>query len=247
VYQALEKTTDFLALQQLGQGVSAVASHLEPKDAGKAAAILRQATSKPAEPPSGEYFSSANGTVVLMPTKRTAEVLSAILCREDAERFGQRRRGGGGAVGMLTCPEALLVAPALLQPALEPLAPPLPAQTLVDLLKHPFCVGEARHRTVPCEETPERDPGLAPGQRPRDYSPRRCLSPRWLALPHKPEAPAGKKVIPALALRACVKERHSKPPHNSWPFGKLAGQVLVLQQLSCLPPRRVVGKTRAPE
>jgi hypothetical protein len=36
------------------------------------------------------------------------------------------------------------VAPALLEPAMQPLPPPLPAQTLVDLLKHPFCVGRAR-------------------------------------------------------------------------------------------------------
>ena len=32
----------------------------------------------------------------------------------------------------------------MLPPALEPLPPPLPAQALVDLLKHPLCVGEAR-------------------------------------------------------------------------------------------------------
>ncbi len=35
-------------------------------------------------------------------------------------------------------------ATALLTPALSPLPPPLPAQTLVDLLKHPLCVAEAR-------------------------------------------------------------------------------------------------------
>jgi hypothetical protein len=34
--------------------------------------------------------------------------------------------------------------PAQLEPALEPLPPPLPAQVLVDLLKHPLCVGGAR-------------------------------------------------------------------------------------------------------
>lgn len=31
------------------------------------------------------------------------------------------------------------------QAALEPLSPPLPAQALVDLLKHPLCAGETRH------------------------------------------------------------------------------------------------------
>ena len=38
----------------------------------------------------------------------------------------------------------LWAAPGFLQPALEPLPPPLPAQMLVELLKHPFCVGPAR-------------------------------------------------------------------------------------------------------
>jgi hypothetical protein len=45
---------------------------------------------------------------------------------------------------VLSCPGSVLIAPALLQPTLEPPPPPLPAQTLVDLLKQPFCVGEAR-------------------------------------------------------------------------------------------------------
>jgi hypothetical protein len=30
------------------------------------------------------------------------------------------------------------------QPVLEPLLPPLPAEMLVDLLKHPLCIGEPR-------------------------------------------------------------------------------------------------------
>ena len=37
-----------------------------------------------------------------------------------------------------------LAALASAQLAMEPLPPPLPPQTLVDLLKHPLCVGEAR-------------------------------------------------------------------------------------------------------
>jgi hypothetical protein len=37
-----------------------------------------------------------------------------------------------------------LAALVLLPPALEPVPPPLPAQTLVDLLKRPLCVGAAR-------------------------------------------------------------------------------------------------------
>jgi hypothetical protein len=44
------------------------------------------------------------------------------------------------AIGTLGEPRAMLLAPALLQPALAP----LPAQMLVDHLKQPFCVGEVR-------------------------------------------------------------------------------------------------------
>ena len=45
-------------------------------------------------------------------------------------------------------PEAPFTTLTFLQPALEPLPPPLPAQTLVDLLKNPFCVGEARRMVL---------------------------------------------------------------------------------------------------
>ena len=40
------------------------------------------------------------------------------------------------------------VPPSPAQKALPPLPPPLPAQDLVDLLKHPLCVGEARRSVL---------------------------------------------------------------------------------------------------
>jgi hypothetical protein len=49
-----------------------------------------------------------------------------------------------GSVGLVTSPSFLPLTPALLGLALEPVAEPLPAETLVDLLKQPLCVGAAR-------------------------------------------------------------------------------------------------------
>jgi hypothetical protein len=73
-----------------------------------------------------------------------AQILSMVLFHEDPLRLARRRQGAGTVVGVLSCPGSVLITPALLQSGLKPLPPPLPAQTLVDLLKHPFCVGEAR-------------------------------------------------------------------------------------------------------
>jgi hypothetical protein len=76
--------------------------------------------------------------------EQLAQGLSAVLLREDSWKNESKRYGLIGAVGTLTSPGSLLSATVLLQPALEPPPLPLPAQTLVDLLKQPFCVGEAR-------------------------------------------------------------------------------------------------------
>jgi hypothetical protein len=126
--QAISKTTDGQALAALAQGLGAVAARMEPKEAaavcGQAAATLTQAMAQT--------------------TDLLAEGLSAVLHREDTSRSAQRRNSVAGAVGVLSGPGSGLVVPGLLQPALEPPPPPLPAQTLVDLLKQPLCVGEAR-------------------------------------------------------------------------------------------------------
>jgi hypothetical protein len=114
----------------LAQGLSAVSARLAPEEAaavcGQATAILSQAMAK---------WSSI--TAWLQPL---AESLSAVLRREDSGRNASQRYRPIGAIGTLTGPGSLLFAPALFQPP----PPPLPAQALVDVLKQPFCVGEAR-------------------------------------------------------------------------------------------------------
>jgi hypothetical protein len=128
--QAMIKTTDQNALQSLAQDLTAVAGRMEAKEAatvcGQAAATLSQAMTKTTMYPSA--------------LQSLAESLSAVLLREYSWRNASPKYRSIGAIGTLTCPASPLFAPALFQP----LSPPLPAQTLIDLLKQPFCVGEAR-------------------------------------------------------------------------------------------------------
>jgi hypothetical protein len=70
-----------------------------------------------------------------------AEGLAAVV---SPEGFPLRQQSVAATVGVLGGTGLSWAAVPLAQPALEPLPPPLPTQTLVDLLKQPLCVGEAR-------------------------------------------------------------------------------------------------------
>jgi hypothetical protein len=120
--------TNRYAFPQLAEGLSAVAARLGPREA---AIILTQAMTK-----ATDQEALSPQLQVLPPL---AQGLSAVLLREGPWRGSQRDRLIA-TVGVLSGPASVLSAPALLQPTREP----LPAQTLVDLLKQPFCVGEAR-------------------------------------------------------------------------------------------------------
>jgi hypothetical protein len=100
-------------------------ANLALEEAGEAAVTLCQAMTQ---------------TTDTLSLQHLAQGLSAVLLREDSWR-GSPRYHLIATVGVLSCPQSVLITPALLQPTLQP---PLPAQTLVDLLKQPFCVGEAR-------------------------------------------------------------------------------------------------------
>jgi hypothetical protein len=78
-----------------------------------------------------------------------AQGLSAVLSRSDPTKDRQRSFAVAGTVGGSSGPWSLLTAPAHLQPALEP-SSPLPAQTLVDVLNDPLCVG--KHRGLVLEQ-----------------------------------------------------------------------------------------------
>ncbi len=172
--QAMSHTKDPIALEYLSQGLSAVASRMEPRKAavfcGQAAAILTQTMSKdgtvlyylsedlPAlvarmEPKvSAVVCGQAAANLVQAMSKTTdpntldklAKSLSTILSREPRSSARKSALSVTATVGVLADPGMPFATLAFLLRALEPTPPPLPAQMLVDLLKHPLCVGEAR-------------------------------------------------------------------------------------------------------
>jgi hypothetical protein len=140
---AMSRAKNSEALASLAQVLAVVVGRMEPKEGaavcGPAAATLIQAMSTTDEPK--VIFSSTKGRMVLW---YSAEGLSTVLSREQTANFPRRPRGVTSTVATLGGTGPPLTAPPLLLPTLEPLPPPLPAQTLVELLKHPLCVGEAR-------------------------------------------------------------------------------------------------------
>jgi hypothetical protein len=73
-----------------------------------------------------------------------AQGLSAVLAHEDSTTARRRVLSVTATVAGLAGPGLPFTAHPAAQPALQPVPLPLPPQTLVDLLKHPFCVGEPR-------------------------------------------------------------------------------------------------------
>jgi hypothetical protein len=102
---------------------------MQPKEAAGLCALLALAMSKTTESNSLECL---------------ARGLSGVLDRKHASRLVRQAQAVGAALGVTPLPAARLAVPALLQPTLQPLPPLLSAQTLIDLLKHPLFVGEAR-------------------------------------------------------------------------------------------------------
>jgi hypothetical protein len=137
IVQAMSKTTDADALSGLGQGLAAVAARLEAAQAGalcgKAAPALVQAMTKPTD---GDE----------LPGLR--EGISALLCREKLDRTKGRFVAVASAAGCRAFASSGFLAIAQLEPAMQTVPPPLPAQVLVDLLEHPLCVGENRRAVL---------------------------------------------------------------------------------------------------
>jgi hypothetical protein len=121
------------ALCDLTEALRAMAGQMEPKEASavcvQAAAALIHAMSLTND---RDYLD------------HLANSLSAVLLREHPVRFAQRNRMVAEMVANLGGMGLPWNASSLIASGLESLPPPLPAQVLVDLLKHPLCVGEAR-------------------------------------------------------------------------------------------------------
>jgi hypothetical protein len=126
--QAMSKTTDLDAHNQLAQGLTALAARLEPKDAADVAATLTWPISK------------TNDRMIGDPRLNLTECLTAVL--NDCERPERSRRAAALAstVGI----GYPVPTPALIAKAVEPLPWGLSTQQLVDLFKLPTCQDPAR-------------------------------------------------------------------------------------------------------
>jgi hypothetical protein len=80
--------------------------------------------------------------------RRLGAALAALLDREPIWQREHRLESACSRICLSTSPTALPLALALPDPALKPLPESLPAETLVELLRHPLCVGEARRAVL---------------------------------------------------------------------------------------------------
>jgi hypothetical protein len=133
IIQALQKASNSDMWDDLAQGLVLLLPHLPEREAlpvaSQGAGAVFQA-----------YARRYSG--------RAVALLTGILCREDSSRRSQRLQAAAGATGLFAGRCCLFLAPAVLTPAPEPVPPPLPPQMLVDLLKHPLCVGDIRRLVV---------------------------------------------------------------------------------------------------
>jgi hypothetical protein len=166
---AMVKTTDANGLGQLAQGLAAVAARLEPKEAREAATTITRATTKMTKPMVQGLASLASSlgpreareaaaaitramtqvndqpSAPSQPdTFKLAAGLAAVLTRETPEVSQRRSQSVAASSGPTRPSTSSGPAPPTSQPALEPPPDPLPPQLLVDLLRQPLCVGEAR-------------------------------------------------------------------------------------------------------
>jgi hypothetical protein len=128
--QAISKTTGPYALGFLAQGLAAVTARLEPKEAarlcGPVAATLTQTFSKPTDP------------LVLGPLAQGLAAVAARLGPQEAAELAAT------LTQAISKADWSVVLPFFAEGLSAALARELPPQTLVDLLKHPFCLGEPR-------------------------------------------------------------------------------------------------------
>jgi hypothetical protein len=130
---AMTRTTDPGDLDQLAQGQSAVATRLEPMEAARvcseAAALLARAMTRTSD-------ASA--------LSRLAHGLGVLLNAFEPPEQVRRAAAVTGMVGALGGAGRSFLALAMSGAVVEPLPCRLSTQGLVDLLKMPTCIGEAR-------------------------------------------------------------------------------------------------------
>ena len=164
--QTLTATSDLAAIQSLAQGLSAVATRLEGTEAGEVAAALAQAMSKTNNVYAVRSLAEALAAVsARMEPNEAAVTLTQAMTKTDdvktlqplarglSEVLGDakqdaRARAVTATVGLLHNNQGLPGAALQLRPAVEPFPRRLSDQELVELLKHPLCVGPARRAVL---------------------------------------------------------------------------------------------------
>src|SRR5262249_24299786 len=157
---ALARPTNSYAVRDLAAGLSALAPRLEPNDAADAlVAALARTKNDSARRELVAGMSALAPRLERNDAARTADALLAGMARaNDREHLrswtgwlagscvdpaGQSRRSAvvASSLGSLSGGGHPAVASAFLGPALEPLPSHLSTQELVEVLKHPLCVG----------------------------------------------------------------------------------------------------------
>ena len=168
--RALARETDADARQKLAEALSAVTARLDPADAAKvcrpAADTLARALARATDPDARRVLAAALSAVTArLDPADTATLLASALAREtnpyDRRALAEQLRAVVGwldpderqqcaaAVALtfglpIISPGYLLGVPPALAPTLRPRPVAIPPQRLVDLLKHPLCVGDER-------------------------------------------------------------------------------------------------------
>ncbi len=124
--QAISTTMNPAELVELAAGLSEVAAWMEPKEAA------------------GSLLDTMSKTPDSVALSVLAQGLSPVFLREPSARRLRRAHALAASAGLITSPTIVAIVRTAHSPALEPAPDPLPAQALVDLLKDPLCVGQAR-------------------------------------------------------------------------------------------------------
>jgi hypothetical protein len=162
---ALAKVMYGSGRRALAASLSAVAVWMEPN---QAADILAPALAKETDPDARESLAAGLSVVAarMQPTRAVDVLVAALRDGTDASARRHLARGLSTVtlgvpsdarersqnptfvVGSFATPRNILSSLALLHPHFHPRPRLLPAQDLVELLKHPFCVGEARRAVL---------------------------------------------------------------------------------------------------
>jgi hypothetical protein len=130
---AMTRTTQPLQIGALAGGVIELAPYLTPEQITRTAWVLLDMVHR-AEPTYG--------------SGRPQKCFATLVLSETPEALAGNVGSTVLAAGVVAPPSGLLPALPLLHPHFHPQARPLPPQLLVDLLKHPLCVGAVRRSVL---------------------------------------------------------------------------------------------------